>query len=654
MTRRTFFCGLLTGLLTLITLATAAQDDALNLPTELYVLTAQGRVERYSLGALGMAEVTPADDIVSDFGVAPDGIWLAYRVATGGGALRLLEMLSGETRTLEGPSAGAPPFRGRGATIAWSPDGEVIAYTVDAGLRVYFNTEPVAFADVPTTPLLHLEWSPDSRYLAAETENNIWWVYRREGRQMVLHAALPSSLGTAWADTNVLMFAPEDGGLFLMDLAQANAQAQIAASDTFYRLPVVRGGGELALFARPANDRATLETAGYLTRVTFPQGGARLEQLSQSSVDLPGLRWAPGGRLLITLRGGVLALVDPNSAQGFALPMTGVVAYGWGAVRPPGAATLTPPTAAYFVADDISGERGLWRLGRDANPPAPVLLLDAEADVPLAFAVAPDGVTLAYAAEGRIWLLTTSADAPLPLAEVTAEVGTLAFSPDGAALAYDAGGDIFTLAPLPAQPVAGGDGDAPLLQAALLLAGYTAPRYTPDGGALTVRLPDGDAALFTPATGDVRRLGAFDDVLFMRDGRVVAAGAPTRDGVNGLYLLDTTGQAPPALLFAAPAERALLAITEAAAGQARIVIGRRGGPASLQVFDVPVAGGQSRLVAQPGYVGLPVLSADGAALAGVSSAAGTLVVVDLAGGREIVYSQAARVAAFTWADGGTR
>src|SRR5690349_11146967 len=87
-----------------------AQEDGLNLPAELYTLVNDGQVERYGLGASGVSAVTPEATIVIDFGVAPDGIWLAYRTENN---LMLHNMLTGEANEIEGATAGIPPFRGR-------------------------------------------------------------------------------------------------------------------------------------------------------------------------------------------------------------------------------------------------------------------------------------------------------------------------------------------------------------------------------------------------------------------------------------------------------------------------------------------------------------------------------------------------------------
>src|SRR5262245_35588225 len=98
-------------------------QDGLNLPTELYVLGNNGQVQRYGLGAAGISTVTPESDFVVDFGVAPDGNWLAYRTEQ---SLTILNMFTGESSVIEN-GAGVPSARGRGDTLAWSPSGDALA-----------------------------------------------------------------------------------------------------------------------------------------------------------------------------------------------------------------------------------------------------------------------------------------------------------------------------------------------------------------------------------------------------------------------------------------------------------------------------------------------------------------------------------------------
>src|SRR5690606_32042776 len=99
------------------------EGDALDLPAALFVLTNEGRVDRYGLGSEGIRAVTPQSAFVLDFGVAPDGDWLAYRTET---LLALRRVSNGEGVTLDEGGASVPSVRGQGDTIAWSPGGDAI------------------------------------------------------------------------------------------------------------------------------------------------------------------------------------------------------------------------------------------------------------------------------------------------------------------------------------------------------------------------------------------------------------------------------------------------------------------------------------------------------------------------------------------------
>src|ERR1051325_7483168 len=103
------------------------------LTTPLYLLTNNGQVQRIGLGTEGISVVTPQDAFVVDFGVAPDGNWLAYRTEKG---LYIFNIYSQEAATIEEGTADVPPSRGHGYTLAWSPTGDMIVYTPSYGARV--------------------------------------------------------------------------------------------------------------------------------------------------------------------------------------------------------------------------------------------------------------------------------------------------------------------------------------------------------------------------------------------------------------------------------------------------------------------------------------------------------------------------------------
>lgn len=603
-----------------------AQEDGLNLPAELYTLVNDGRVERYGLGASGVSAVTPDATVVIDFGVAPDGIWLAYRTEN---SLMLHNMLTGDASEIEGATAGVPPYRGRGATLAWSPDGTALAYAVEYGLRFRFDNN--TFFDMPITPIINLMWSPTGTYLAAEAENNIWWVYKREGNQMILISAIPSSIGLAWVSDGLMMFAPETGGLFLMDVSNGNAQSQISDENLLFRLPVFRRDGTVSVFARPANDTTFLPTQGFLYRVSPAGDNVGIEQISTIAVDFNNLRWSPDGNLLLTLSSGILGLVDGATGQGFSLPVTGIVTYGWGAPRPTPAPTLALTSTGYFLADDGTGVEQLWLTADDAALAVQVLAAESSLTT---YAIAPDGETIAYHRDGQLWLLPATADLATSILTID-EVNNLGFSADGSALIYDADGNIYSV------PVEGGEPQQ-------LLAQYSEPAYSPNGTALLVRIGDGDLGLLIVESGEVRRLGAFAWGKWLANGQLAIYGAPVAGTQPGVYIVDLNTDGTPRLLYASsPGERVL---DVAASGNNLRILETKivTGPAALEAVQIPLAGGELTNLGSPGFIGDPVLSPDGRFVAGYASAAGTIVIYDLDTDAERVLLQPPRTHDFQW------
>jgi hypothetical protein len=629
--RQLYFTLLLAFFLMSVTF-THAQEDGLNLPTELYTLINEGQVQRYGLGASGLATVTPEAAVVVDFGVAPDGILLAYRTESG---LSVRDMLNDEIQEIEATTAGIPPFRGRGATIAWSPDGGALAYTVEYGIRLYFPASGVFF-DVGISPILNLNWSPDGRFLAAEAEENIWWIYRREVDTMILTSAIPSSVGLDWVGPALLMFAPAEGGLYLMDVGNGNAQSQLSATNLLFRQPKVRRDGSVAIFARSSSDTQLAPTVAYLYRVVPTPDGGDIEQVSELEIDLEGLRWAPGGTLLLALRGGVLALVDPATGQGFTLPATGVVSYGWGGLRQVPVASLQLTTAAYFIADDGTGIDQLWRVSQDGAQGIPVI--NAEAPVER-FAVAPSGVNVVYLSGGQLWVYVADTDAPESILDVedTEAVQNLTLSFDGSIVYYDDGSTVYTL------PISGGTPEQ-------VLTGYTEPKDSPDGASLLVRIRDGDYGVLIRETGEVRRLGAFRWMKWLSSEQLVGYGTFTVGGQPGVYLVENAEGAAPRLVYTPePTQRAIDAVPLTETSMRILLTGENeDAPSPVYAVDVNV---DRTVLVEPrelGYLTEPQLSADGLFAAGYTSGDGAVSLYEIDSGSEVVLRLPSRIRQFDW------
>ncbi len=589
-----------------------AQEDGLNLPAELYILLNSGQVQRYGLGASGVSTVSPPDTFVVDFGISPDGNWLAYRSEDG---LYTTYMPDPDPILLEGSDADIPPIRGYGDTLSWSPDGGTIAYTTPFGARVAFNiNDTPVFDTIPASPLLSLIWSPDGTYLAAEAENNIWWIYRRDGTTMVLTSAIPSSYGVSWWSETELVFAPEDGGLLLMDLTNANAQSTLLSAGTRYRLPQSTGSRSLVAFAQSPEE----PNSGFYQQYSLTGDNLVALQTAETLVDLTRSRWSPDGSLVVSLRGGVLVLVRPLTGTGFPLPVANAVTYSWGPGYPFASNRVDLNTDAYFIAP-VAGVEQLWRLsGGPAEP-----LTTAETDV-TAYAVSPSVV--AYSSASAIRVIDASGETTV-VAEV--ETDNMALSPDGSRLAFTDSDGIKLL------DLATGD-ITPLID------GYQKPRFASNINALLVENATG-LALLDPTTGAVIELGAFDQARWLADGRVLAHTA------DMLVVIDPA-QEP-------PSPRTLLRVEEGAIlsaggdGPVRVVIGStdRIGGSRVQLVETALDGGSPQLLESPGYMVQTVVSPDGTSIAGLTRINGALLFYTIDSALLTLLTAPADINDFRWA-----
>lgn len=330
-------------LLLIVPAASVAGQDALNLPTDLYVLLNDGIVQRYGVGGRGIETVTPPESFVIDFAVAPDNERIAYRSEMG---LVIGDMSAQGAGAVVDSFADYPPLRGTGATMVWTPQSDAIAYTTPDGARIYY-TNIGAFATITQPNLLNLSWSPDGQYLLAEATFDIWWIYKRDGSQLVLRAAIPGAYGATWVSASELVFAPIEGGLVSMDLNNANRQSTLLSSQAEYRLPVLAPDGRLMFFRRDRSDATVPEGFGAL--VALAPGSPDVQRRGEAAIDLGGgLRWGPAASLMVAFQGGVLALFDPMTGQGFPLPISNAVAFAWGPYPPPGGAPAEATAEAIF------------------------------------------------------------------------------------------------------------------------------------------------------------------------------------------------------------------------------------------------------------------------------------------------------------------
>lgn len=642
------FCLIL--LVLLFAQVSLAQEDGLNLPTELYVLTNGGQVQQFGMGMAGLSVVTPEDEFILDFGIAPDGNWMAYRTEAG---LRLFNIYQPDDPPVElaGAEAGIPPVRGEGDTIAWSPNGDAIATTTAYGARIYFPAANTAI-DLREGQFTQVIWSPNGSYLAAEADQNIWWVYRREANNLVLTSAIPSAVGVAWGGVSQLIFAPPDGGLFLMDLSAANAQTTLLDNTWTYSLPYLLGDGTIAVYGRQKDDELIPEGSGRLIGLT--PDTRDVVGLGDVAVELNGLQWAPGGQLMVAFRGGVMAAVIPATGQGLALPVSDAVAYSWGPTPLEQVFSLQTPANGFFLSQDAFGIQQVWWLPRDGSEAE--ALTEAEADVTL-YAISPDQRTVAYVSGGQLWIQPMNgagADSLLDLGG--AGVGDLTFSPEGTRIAY-------TTEPTDSTPAAGiwiialsgGDGQLVLANGD---AEYRQPQFAPNVNALlaqSVSVGSTDYIVLDLTSQEQITVGSFERALWLPDGRILGYGSsavteapPQEQTITIFNPADSTRVELASLVFPAHIESARVID----ATRVRLVLSSYAdGPQALTVVDLDTTNGAITPAGDGGFMFAPTVSTEGTMLGGQTRPDGTLTFRDLTTGRQVILINPPNASRFQWGSG---
>lgn len=604
-------------------------QEGLNLPTELYVLLNSGVVERYGLGTAGVRRVTPDAQFVTDFRVAPDGVWLAYR-SPEGVYLRNL-FTDEEPRQIEGERASVPYIRGRGETMAWSPDSSALAYTTEYGGRVHFFAEST-FTDIQTPGLLNWRWSPDGSYLAAEADQGVWWIFRREGTAFPLAAALPGSFGGDWRTANQFVFAPLDGGLSVIDLSARNQQVPVQPGPQVYHLPTTLPDGRVRAFVGE-------RTAARLVEISFSEAGIAAAQIGTGDVDLSGVRWSPGGTLLTAFQGGALALIDPISGAGFTLPITSASAYGWGALYPPEMRNVELPDEGTFIAPDANGIAQVWELPADGSLPAS--LTPAEYDV-REYALAPDGRRIAYVSNSGLWLHEIDSGAAaqeLLTLGLDADLG-LSWDAAGETLYYrdeqDAGSGIWRVQPGAEPTLFLPDADEATVRN---------PRFARSLAALLVHRGETlmvvDSNTGAETSSGLRGAGRWlsgSQFLVLGDGSVG----------RGFYITDANSPADSARLLL-PISPQWRVLDYRLLGEERLrVLVRLREPGTVQVFDVALEGGAAEVVADAGYLSEPHLAPGGEVVMGHVIPGGALVLHNLTDDSRVRIADFPQASAFRW------
>lgn len=524
--------------------AALAQGQSLPLPADLFVLMENGQVMRIGQEGGFAQPITPADQVAVDFAVAPDGQWIAYRTAGSAedstNTFLAMTSIDGQSgQLLEFEEAGQPPITGRGQTLAWSPDGAVIAYTTEAGLRVYLagmgEYGGPLFLTLEGGPFLNLIWSPGGGYLAAEAESNVWFIYRRETGSIVFAGQIPASAGLAWTREGVLALAPPSGGLIALDVRDGSQTVLLGAEVVVSQPTLITGERLIFLVHEASGQRFAARRFGTVSIL----GGDY--QVFDASLELTAaMRWLPDGVALLAQVDGVLTIIEPRTDTRREL-LEGVKAYAWGPLPPEEISGLLLPANLYFLAQDEAGVAQLWRLPADGRPAEQVT---TEPHNVLDFGISPDGSRIAYTSGGSLIVANSDGSAGFEVSPVVERPGAgaqPAWSPDGSLIAFVRDG-IWIV------PATGGartelitdvvSADTPPDRIRV----YMRPRWSPDGTLLLIDIGyyEGRGQGILPITGgQALELPVFtSDSAWLPNGQVLAWGHGVAYVQPGLYLVN--------------------------------------------------------------------------------------------------------------------
>jgi hypothetical protein len=607
-------------LLSLLFVLPITAQEAFNLPTELYVLLNEGRVDRYGLGTDGVQRVTSDEQFVIDFGVSPDGGWLAYRTPE---ALVVSEVLSGEGEVIQ-TMPPLPPSRGDGATLAWSPDARALAYTTETGLSVRFRIvepplEPTTVDVIESyegSGYAELVWSAGGSYLAARSAiAPVWEVYSASRNTVEKLVELPPATDIVWLTDERIAYAPIEGGVVQLNLSVAAEPAPILPDDAVYDVLGRRGDGIIVGFSRNPD---TEERVGRYTEIN--PNTRTFQTVGEVDIPLDGLQWTPTFNLAVTFQGGGLALISVINGQGFPLPISSAVAYDWG--QPPLPAVGGYPVTAnlFFVAPDDNNIEQVWQLFRDGTPPVP--LTNAEANI-TGYALNVDGSRIAFSSDARLWIqFVNGNNTPTLLAPLqTNDPTTLDFSPDGRTLAYADSDGLWTI------PVNGGDPTQVLANTVTedtdaITRVFGTPRFAPNFGAilLDVLYAEGSSTgLLDLNSGELLELPfGYINGSWTYNGDIFTFSASSPFTPGGVQITEVTDIDNSTIILPGEVsvEHAVL-IPRRTREDIRLLTNpdTLAGPTPLRVFDFRDGAGLVPVM-QRGFAAYPQLSPDGTVIAG--------------------------------------
>lgn len=341
--------------------------------------------------------VTPPDQKVIDFSIAPDGNWIVYRASD---AL-LIASIGGQAGQLVDPQAAPPAAIMPGnMTLGWSPDGIGIAYLTVSGLRIAYPGGH--YADATDRPYINLKWSPHGTRLAAQSSDGAWTFFEaKRDTPLKLTRVFAQAADVAWLSDDALIVAPVAGGLLRIDPANATSPpAWYVADEHFIRLNSTPDGQVEALHPDPG------DVIGNSVSI---QGDGKWTPLGSTKLD-SRLEWGPPpGELLLYITSGTPILVDRVTGAEDMIPIRRVTRIVWGPPPLPEVEGVAMDADLFFLAPDQSGIVQLWRLPRTGFP---LLAITQGAVSVTAYTLFPD--TVRYIAGGVAFTVNMDGSAILP------------------------------------------------------------------------------------------------------------------------------------------------------------------------------------------------------------------------------------------------
>ena len=328
-----------------------AQGNVFPLPAPLYILTSDHSVLRVDPVGGGQTVVSPIDQPVTDFDIAPDGEWYVYRSNANNAVV--VSSLSGMGGYVLEFDVNGPAQSSAAQTIAWSPDASRLAYIVAQGVRIaelgqgqygeaVLSTIQGAFAE--------LYWLDGQTIIASDAGGSLtrisgsagqWTLDATSGLPMRPQPVVPSYLtaqGVMLGNTTAI---PATAGALAFDwgpLSPPIVAGKTLPTDVTFLAPDAAGvtqvwrlpasgapvypvtaspASVLAYDFAPGRERLAYATGDRLYVAALDGSTPReLAVLDLSEGRLPTLAWNPDGRQIATsdARGLWIAAADGSSA----------------------------------------------------------------------------------------------------------------------------------------------------------------------------------------------------------------------------------------------------------------------------------------------------------------------------------------------------